>query len=246
MQGQFSMSHQAVLATVTAQAQMQLQAGYLSPSSSLKKSLPQSMLSPLSPSPLQQRLPPAPAETVGALETDQTPSVEQKSQSSLTATKTTSDDGYNWRKYGQKQVKSSDRFRSYHRCTNADCFAKKKVERCPDGRVTEVVYRGQHNHEQPRQAKLSREKGHPSSRPFAVTDGLDAPVIEPLDSDPSTTKVDQNSGNGNPEQQLHCSSDCEGDGISKAEDQYEEPEPKRRQVNRAYDFLKYYAARHNK
>lgn len=228
--GQFSMSHQAVLATVTAQAQMQLQTGYPSPSGSLKNSLPQSMLPPLSPSPLQQRLPPPPAETIGSLETEKTPSVEQNSQSLLTVTKPTSDDGFNWRKYGQKQVKSSDRSRSYYRCTNADCIAKKKVERCPDGRVTEVIYRGHHNHEQPHKAKLSREKGHPSSGSFAGTEGLDVPGIEPVESDPSTAKVDQNSSNGNPEQQLYCSSDCEGDGIIKAEDPYEEPEPKRRLV----------------
>nr|AQX44235.1 WRKY DNA-binding protein [Phalaenopsis equestris] len=213
--GQFSMSHQAVLATVTAQAQMQLQAGYPSPSGSLKNSSPQSMLLPL------------------ASETEKTSSFEQKSQSSLIVPKTTTDDGYNWRKYGQKQVKSTDRSRSYYRCTNGDCFAKKKVERCPNGQVTEVIYRGQHNHEQPHRAKLSKLKGLPSSGAIGVTEGLDVPGVEPAEADPSTSKVDQNSSNGNPEQQLFCSSDCEGDGSIRAEEdphEEQEPEPKRRQV----------------
>ncbi|KAL0910622.1 hypothetical protein M5K25_021623 [Dendrobium thyrsiflorum] len=229
--GQFSMSHQAVLATVTAQAQMQLQAGYPSPSGSLKNSVPHSMLPPMNPSPLQQRLLPAPTEAASSLETEQTPSSGQKSQSAFIVSKTSSDDGYNWRKYGQKQVKSTDRSRSYYRCTNADCFAKKKVERCPDGQVTEVIYRGQHSHEQPHKTKLSKERGHPSSGPFGVTEGLDIPGIVTVESDPSTSKVDQNSSNDNPEQQLYCSSDCEGDVSNKAgedPDDEPDPEPKRR------------------
>ncbi|KAL0338116.1 UNVERIFIED_CONTAM: putative WRKY transcription factor 33 [Sesamum angustifolium] len=37
-----------------------------------------------------------------------------------------SDDGYNWRKYGQKQVKGSANPRSYYKCTFPDCPTKKK------------------------------------------------------------------------------------------------------------------------
>jgi hypothetical protein len=35
------------------------------------------------------------------------------------------EDGYNWRKYGQKLVKGIGR--SYFKCTHPDCSAKKKV-----------------------------------------------------------------------------------------------------------------------
>jgi WRKY transcription factor 33 len=60
-----------------------------------------------------------------------------------------SDDGYNWRKYGQKQVKGSENPRSYFKCTYPSCPTKKKVERSLEGEVTEIVYKGTHNHPKP-------------------------------------------------------------------------------------------------
>jgi len=60
-----------------------------------------------------------------------------------------SDDGYNWRKYGQKQVKGSENPRSYYKCTYPNCPTKKKVERGLDGQITEIVYKGSHNHPKP-------------------------------------------------------------------------------------------------
>ncbi|CAM8925459.1 unnamed protein product [Rhodiola kirilowii] len=56
------------------------------------------------------------------------------------------DDGYNWRKYGQKQVKGSDYPRSYYKCTHPNCEARKKVERAFDGYITEIIYKCKHNH----------------------------------------------------------------------------------------------------
>ena len=51
------------------------------------------------------------------------------------------EDGYNWRKYGQKQVKGSENPRSYYKCTYHSCSMKKKVERSlADGRITQIVY----------------------------------------------------------------------------------------------------------
>ncbi|KAM7263672.1 hypothetical protein ACFE04_001355 [Oxalis oulophora] len=66
-----------------------------------------------------------------------------------------SDDGYKWRKYGQKQVKSSENPRSYYKCSYPNCQSKKKVERAVDGRVTDVVYKGSHNHPKPQVNKKS-------------------------------------------------------------------------------------------
>jgi WRKY transcription factor 2 len=59
------------------------------------------------------------------------------------------EDGYNWRKYGQKQVKNSEHPRSYYKCTHPDCPVKKKVERSQDGHITEIVYKGSHSHPLP-------------------------------------------------------------------------------------------------
>ncbi|XP_023736797.1 probable WRKY transcription factor 2 [Lactuca sativa] len=57
-----------------------------------------------------------------------------------------SEDGYNWRKYGQKQVKGSEYPRSYYKCTHLNCPVKKKVERSHEGHITEIIYKGAHNH----------------------------------------------------------------------------------------------------
>ncbi|KAH7672553.1 WRKY domain-containing protein [Dioscorea alata] len=64
-----------------------------------------------------------------------------------------SEDGYNWRKYGQKQVKGSENPRSYYKCTYPNCPTKKKVERSLDGQITEIVYKGTHNHPKPQPAR---------------------------------------------------------------------------------------------
>ncbi|KAF0933638.1 hypothetical protein E2562_018871 [Oryza meyeriana var. granulata] len=57
------------------------------------------------------------------------------------------DDGYKWRKYGQKSIKNSPNPRSYYRCTNPRCNAKKQVERALDEPDTLLVtYEGLHLH----------------------------------------------------------------------------------------------------
>ncbi|CAM8910554.1 unnamed protein product [Rhodiola kirilowii] len=65
------------------------------------------------------------------------------------------DDGYNWRKYGQKSVKGSENPRSYYKCTFANCPTKKKVERSLEGHITEIVYKGSHNHPKPQSTRRS-------------------------------------------------------------------------------------------
>ncbi|KAI4979386.1 hypothetical protein ZWY2020_016139 [Hordeum vulgare] len=59
------------------------------------------------------------------------------------------DDGYTWRKYGQKDILGSRFPRSYYRCTHKNyygCDAKKKVQRLDDDPfMYEVTYCGSHS-----------------------------------------------------------------------------------------------------
>ncbi|KAL3322022.1 hypothetical protein AABB24_039581 [Solanum stoloniferum] len=59
------------------------------------------------------------------------------------------DDGYKWRKYGKKKVKSNKKYlRNYYKCSIRGCVVKKRVER--DGHDSSYLittYEGKHNHE---------------------------------------------------------------------------------------------------
>ncbi|KAL9382842.1 hypothetical protein Peur_023165 [Populus x canadensis] len=74
---------------------------------------------------------------------------QRASGDSMAAGGTPSEDAYNWRKYGQKQVKGSEYPRSYYKCTHPNCPVKKKVERSHEGHITEIIYKGAHNHPKP-------------------------------------------------------------------------------------------------
>ncbi|XP_074571578.1 putative WRKY transcription factor 4 [Curcuma longa] len=196
--GQLAMTHQTVLATVTVEKQMEPQTPW---PSALNSST--AMLSTfVNPTPLQQVPPPTPKNCYG--------------------------DAYNWRKYGQKQVKSSENARSYYRCTGSNCSAKKKVVHCPDGAIIEVIYRGKHNHDPPQKHRYIRDRGPQSGEIPLESQNLEKPNTEPGKPDPQSM-TEQNLSTETPKQQLYCSSDCEFDaGTKSEEDIYDEPDPKRR------------------
>uniref|UniRef100_A0A7N0VN20 WRKY domain-containing protein n=1 Tax=Kalanchoe fedtschenkoi TaxID=63787 RepID=A0A7N0VN20_KALFE len=140
LQSPFGMSHQQALAQVIALAQssMQNQAG----TGSYK---PPSTLEP-------EIASIAPSEVFHA---------GPKSQPPTAASDKPVDDGYNWRKYGQKQVKGSEYPRSYYKCTCFCCPVRKKVERSPEGQIIEIIYKGQHNHEQSPPKKSAKDGNDP-------------------------------------------------------------------------------------
>eukprot|EP00270_Netrium_digitus_P013920 TRINITY_DN467_c0_g1_i1.p1 TRINITY_DN467_c0_g1~~TRINITY_DN467_c0_g1_i1.p1 ORF type:complete len:379 (+),score=25.64 TRINITY_DN467_c0_g1_i1:84-1220(+) len=76
-----------------------------------------------------------------------------KSHNNRLSVRTTSDvdivqDGYKWKKYGQKEIKGSSYPRRYYRCAAPGCTVRKQVERSAM-RALEVIsmYEGCHNHE---------------------------------------------------------------------------------------------------
>ncbi|XP_073317963.1 probable WRKY transcription factor 32 [Primulina huaijiensis] len=99
-----------------------------------------------------------------------------------------SSDGYNWRKYGQKQVKSPEGFRSYYRCTFSDCYAK-KIDCCDhSNHVIDTVYRSLHNHDPPQKLNCIREIK--AVRPIMPINGNDLKTHSvrcPSDPVPSTS-----------------------------------------------------------
>ncbi|KAA3458798.1 putative WRKY transcription factor 46 [Gossypium australe] len=75
------------------------------------------------------------------------------------------DDGYCWRKYGQKDILGSNFPRGYYRCTHRysqGCLAGKQVQRSDeDPTIFEVKYRGRHTCNQvPHLVATPKEKGN--------------------------------------------------------------------------------------
>ncbi|KAJ7943403.1 WRKY transcription factor [Quillaja saponaria] len=163
-QGPFGMTHQQALAQVTAQAtqphpHFHIQTDY----SSSVSAEPATSLTQVSNRTTYQMMPPSiPDLSAEMKESPGYSHSEQRLQSSsLTVDKPANDD-YNWRKYGQKQVKGSEFPRSYYKCTHPNCPVKKKVERSLDGQITAIIYKGHHNHQPPQPTKHPKDTGNPN------------------------------------------------------------------------------------
>ncbi|KAJ6845162.1 putative WRKY transcription factor 2 [Iris pallida] len=174
-----------------------------------------------------------------------------KGEFSSTAVAAPAEDGYNWRKYGQKQVKGSEYPRSYYKCTHTNCQVKKKVERSHEGHITEIIYKGAHNHPKPPSNRRSGTQmdgsEHPSSqanldaKPLWASEGVEATSSASVAAefgDPSASAQQDGSRYGSPEaidvsstlsneedQATHGSVSIAGDGEG------DETESKRRKLD---------------
>ncbi|KAJ6673391.1 WRKY TRANSCRIPTION FACTOR 32-RELATED [Salix viminalis] len=233
---QVGSSHQEVLGNVAdksseAQTQNQLQPS-LCPTS-LSELSPTSVTQPISsapsPSPAKKNSPPE-VKNAGITEAGDRSSAGLKALN-VPVARTSIPDGYNWRKYGQKQVKSPKGSRSYYKCTYFDCCAK-KIE-CSDhsGHVIEIVNKGMHCHDPPRKNKGTRKsRSGLSVGPILQTTVTEHTVRMLKDSEPDTLSmelVQETSAISERKRQSSSSSD-ESKETQIKEENIGEPEPKRR------------------
>ncbi|KAJ9162984.1 hypothetical protein P3X46_022709 [Hevea brasiliensis] len=234
---QDGVSHAKVLGSATtqgagAQIQNELQSSICS--TSLSELSPTSVTQPISsasgPTLPEPRLSPSKAYNASTQEADRQNSSDLKSLSAPIV-KTRIPDAYNWRKYGQKQVKSPKGSRSYYRCTYSDCCAK-KIE-CSDhsGHVIEIVNKGTHSHDPPQKNNYKREsKVALSSRPILSNSLMEHSISILKDSDQATLpKECMQETPMIPDKKRQSSSGSNWNGrIQIKEEHVCEPEPKRR------------------
>ncbi|XP_027329552.1 probable WRKY transcription factor 32 isoform X2 [Abrus precatorius] len=153
-----------------------------------------------------------------------------KTLSAVSVARTSGSDGYNWRKYGQKQVKSPTGSRSYYRCTHADCCAK-KIECCDhSGHVIDIVYKSDHSHDPPRKTNSIREsKLQSSSEPTLENSVTEQPVkvLKDPDSSISSKELLQETPSS-ADKKRQNSSNISDNGKVILEEHENEAEPKKR------------------
>ncbi|XP_023516032.1 probable WRKY transcription factor 3 [Cucurbita pepo subsp. pepo] len=228
-QSPFGMSHQQALAQVTAQAALAHSHMHMQ-QAEYQHSLVPAPMEPLTRDPSftldeasQLSVLPSTSDTksIIAESTEVSHSDRKYQPPPSNASDKPADDGYNWRKYGQKLVKGSEYPRSYYKCTHLNCPVKKKIERSPDGQITEIIYKGQHNHEPPPANKRARD----NSEPTGCTNSLTKPESRSQIQAGILNKSSENvqSGSSDSEEQA----DTE---ITENRDE-DEPNPKRQNID---------------
>lgn len=214
------MSHQQALAQVSAQGSSNM---HLQPENSLSRSALHTSNT------TQHHLVPPSGEESHAAKTEPTDYSlsEQRFQSSSLNVDKPADDGYNWRKYGQKHVKGSEFPRSYYKCTHPNCPVKKKVERSLDGHVTAIIYKGEHNHQRPHPNKRAKDTVI-SNDNSNMQGNVDLTTYQGMSTN-AMSKMDQESSQATAEH-VSGTSDSEevGDHETEVDEKNVEPEPKRR------------------
>ncbi|KDP41253.1 hypothetical protein JCGZ_15660 [Jatropha curcas] len=234
-QGPFGMTHQQALAQVTAQAaqahsHMHVQAQYPSTLSSASTSLTQVTSVSTNTTTRQEMLTSVQDPSSSVKESSDFSYSDQRFQASSLAVDKPADDGYNWRKYGQKQVKGSEFPRSYYKCTHPNCPVKKKVERSLDGQVTEIIYKGQHNHQPPQPNKRAKDAGTSNGNSDNQSNFELASQLQGGNVNKLKDRKDQESSQATPEH-LSGTSDSEEVGDTETgmkENDEDEPDRKRR------------------
>ncbi|XP_054809613.1 probable WRKY transcription factor 4 [Prosopis cineraria] len=137
------------------------------------------------------------------------------------------DDGFNWRKYGQKQVKGSEFPRSYYKCTHPNCPVKKKVEKSiDDDHVVAIIYKGQHNH-QPLRLTSSSNK-HAKDTALAAASNVESFNARGTTRRESTAPEHVAEGSSDDSEEAAGYRDTD-----EVEEKNDEPDPKRRRNTEA-------------
>lgn len=209
---QVGLLHQEVLGSVTAQSAKAQTQNQIPPSvcpiSSSELSLTsvtQPLSSAPSPTPPEKRLSPPEVKNACIPEAGHQSSAKLKALH-VPVARTSIPDGYNWRKYGQKQVKS------------------------PKGHVIEIVNKGMHNHP-PRKNNSTREsRSGLSVGPILQTTVTEHTVRMLKDSEPVTLSVEpaQETLTVSERKRQSSSSSDENKETQNKEEDVSEPEPKRR------------------
>nr|QCE31425.1 putative WRKY62 [Aquilaria sinensis] len=159
-QSPFGISHQQALAQVTAQAAFSQPHVFGQSEYQPAAGAPSDLQAHQSLSNHEESRPHMPPSTSNprnsSIEPSEVSQSDRRNQSVSLVVDKPADDGYNWRKYGQKPIKGCEYPRSYYKCTHLNCPVKKKVERSADGHITEIIYKGQHNHDMPQQTRHAK------------------------------------------------------------------------------------------
>ena len=145
-------------------------------------------------------------------------------------------DGYNWKKYGQKQLKGSEFPRSYYKCTHPNCPVKKQVECSNEGEITEIMYKGDHNHAKPQSTRRTARNGSLSlDRTFQenaadVTNATGRVDLDRISVEVSSSSlvISHTGVTGTPEHSFCSPSDDDNEATKMDKDDEDEQDSKRR------------------